>query len=145
MGLLDKINDEMKQAMRNKDQIRLNTLRMLKSKILAVDARGNLSDSEIVTQFKTYSKNLKESAVDFQKANRPEMVDQLQKELAIVQEFLPQELSAEETESLVKNAIEESKANSIKDLGKLIGILKNMGKPIDFKLANEIIRKLLPS
>ena len=109
MTLVERINLELKEAIRSRDQIRLNTLRMLKSKILAVDARGNLPDPEVLKLFKTYLGNLKEARE--LAVSRPEMVEQLDKEMTIVQEFLPKALSEEETKVLhfrVAEAIEQA-------------------------------------
>ena len=89
MPLLEQVNEGIKNAMRSKDQLRLETLRMLKSKIIAVDARGNLSDAEIVKLFKTYSGNLLEALEQAKAVGREPMADKLKLELAIVQEFLP--------------------------------------------------------
>src|SRR5579872_7126644 len=108
MTIIEKINLEIKEAMRKQDMIRLNTLRMLKSKILAADARANLPDSEVLKLFKTYLGNLQEARA--QSAHRPEMVEQLDREIEIVQEFLPKALSPEETQKIVEQAIADSGA-----------------------------------
>src|ERR1700752_2096718 len=117
MTLIEKINLGIKEAIRSKDQIRLDTLRMLKSKILAVDARGNLPDAEVLKLFKTYLGNLQEALEQSKSLNRLEIATTLEKEIAIVQEFLPQAPSPEETKRLVVQAIHESGAKTKKDLG----------------------------
>src|ERR1700730_15737906 len=108
MTFNEKINDGIKEAMRSRDQLRLDTLRMLKSKILTVDARGNLPDADVLKLFKTYYGNLQEALEQSQAANRPEMVEKLKGEMTIVQEFLPKGLSHEETKSVVIQAIADS-------------------------------------
>src|SRR5579872_7209501 len=100
MAIIEEINEGIKEAIRSKDQIRLNVLRMLKSKILAVDARGNLPDAEVIKLFKTYYGSLQEAKT--QSASRPDIVAQLEKELEIVSEFLPKAPSAEETKKIVQ-------------------------------------------
>src|SRR4051812_36814204 len=110
MTFFEKINEGIKEAMRNRDQLRLDTLRMLKSKILAVDARGNLPDSEVLKLFKTYSGNLHEALEHAQAANRSEIVEKLKGELDIVQEFLPKALTPEETRKIVVQAIADAGA-----------------------------------
>src|ERR1700722_10998029 len=111
--------------MRSRDQLRLDTLRMLKSKILTVDARGNLPDPEVLKLFKTYYGNLQEALEQAQAANRAEIAEKLKKELAIIQEFLPQALSSDETKKLVIQAIAESGAKTKKDFGLVMkGIMK---------------------
>src|ERR1700722_11919622 len=116
MTIIEKINDGIKEAMRSGDQLRLDTLRMLKSKILTVDARGNLPDPEVLKLFKTYFGNLQEALDQAKSANRPEIVDKLTSELKIVQEFLPKSLSPDETKKIVVQAIADSGAKTKKDL-----------------------------
>jgi uncharacterized protein YqeY len=142
MTLIEKINFGIKEAMRNRDQIRLNTLRMLKSKILAVDARATLPDAEVIKLFKTYYGNLQEAKE--QSASRPEMVAQLDKELEIVQEFLPKAPSSEETKELVARAIAESGAKSKKDFGLVMKSIMKLNSAVDGKLAKDLANQMLP-
>jgi len=141
MTLIEKINFEIKEAMRNRDQIRLNTLRMLKSKILAVDARATLPDAEVIKLFKTYYGNLQEARE--QSASRPEMVAQLDKELEIVQEFLPKTPSPDETKKIVEQAIAESGAKTKKELGLVMKTIMKLNSSIDGKLAKDLASQLL--
>ncbi|MGB7979141.1 MAG: GatB/YqeY domain-containing protein [Chlamydiales bacterium] len=141
MTLIEKINLGIKEAMRNQDQIRLNVLRMLKSKILAVDARANLPDSEVLKLFKTYSGSLQEARD--QSTSRPEIVKQLEQELEIVQEFLPQSLSAEETQKIVVQAIAEAGAKTKKDLGLVMKSVMKLNNTVDGKLAKDLANRLL--
>jgi uncharacterized protein len=141
MTLIEKINNGIKEAMRSKDQIRLNTLRMLKSKILAVDARANLPDAEVIKLFKTYYGNLQEARSE--SVSRPEMVKQLDKELEIVQEFLPKALSPEETKKIVMQAIAESGAKTKKDLGLVMKSVMKLNNAVDGKLAKDLASQLL--
>ena len=141
MTIIERINQEIKEAIRNQDKIRLDTLRMLKSKILAVDARANLSDAEVLKLFKTYFGNLQEARE--QAMSRPEMVEKLDKELAIVQEFLPQSLSPEETKKIVIQAIHDSGAKTKKDLGLVMKTIKNINSAVDGKLAKDLADQIL--
>lgn len=143
MTLVEKINDGIKEAMKSRDMIRLNTLRMLKSKILAVDARSNLSDADVVKLFKTYYGNLQEALDQAKGANRTEMAQELEAEMAIIQEFLPKAPSAEETKKLVQQAIADSGAKSKKDIGLVMKSLRNLSSTIDGKLAKELADQLL--
>lgn len=143
MTLIEKINDGIKEAMRSRDQLRLDTLRMLKSKILAVDARGNLPDAEVSKLFKTYFGNLQEALDQAQAANRTEIVDKLKSELAIVQEFLPKALSSEETKSIVEQAIADSGAKTKKDLGLVMKSIMKINSTVDGKLAKDLASQLL--
>lgn len=143
MTMIEQINNGIKEAMRSRDQIRLDTLRMLKSKILAVDARGNLPDAEVLKLFKTYLGNLQEALDQSQSANRPEMVDKLKSEIAIVQEFLPKALTPEETKKIVVQAIADSGAKTKKDLGLVMKSIMQINNTVDGKLAKDIAGQLL--
>lgn len=143
MTMIEKINEGIKEAMRARDQIRLSTLRMLKSKILAVDARANLPDIEVIKLFKTYAGNLQEALEQAQDLNRLEAADQLKKELAIVQEYLPKALSAEETKQIIVQAIKDSGAKSKKDLGLVMKAAMKLNNTLDGKLAKEMASELL--
>lgn len=143
MGLFETINEGIKESIRSKDLLRLETLRMLKSKILAVDARGALSESEVVKLFKTYSGNLHESLLISEQAGREEMVDKLKKEIAIVAEFLPKTPSLAETEALVRQAITETQAFSKKDLGIVMKKVMSLNPHADGKLVKQCIDQQL--
>lgn len=143
MTLVEKINHDIKEAMRSRDQLRLDTLRMLKSKILAVDARGNLSDGEVIKLFKTYQGNLQEALDQAQAANRAEMIERLKGELEIVQEFLPKTPSPEETKKIVTQAISDSGAKTKKDLGLVMKSVMKLNNAVDGKLAKDLASQLL--
>lgn len=144
MTIIEKINDGIKEAMRSRDQVRLDTLRMLKSKILAVDARGALPDPEVLKLFKTYLGNLQEALEQAQAINRTELIEKSKTEMAIVQEFLPKALSPEETKILVVQAITESGAKTKKDFGLVMKSIMKLNSAVDGKLAKEAANQLLP-
>lgn len=141
--LVDQINQGIKEAMRSRNQLRLDTLRMLKSKILAVDARGNLPDAEVSKLFKTYFGNLQEALEQAQAGNRPDVVEKLRSELVIVQEFLPTALSAEETQKIVEQAISDSGAKTKKDLGLVMKGIMKLNSTVDGKVAKDLASQLL--
>lgn len=143
MAIIEKINEGIKEAMRSRDQVRLDTLRMLKSKILAVDARGNLPDAEVLKLFKTYFGNLQEALDQAQAVNRPESVEKLKNELSIVQEFLPVALSREETQKIVEQAIADSGAKTKKEFGLVMKSIMKLNSTVDGKLAKELANQLL--
>jgi uncharacterized protein YqeY len=144
MAIIEKINDGIKDAMRSKDQLRLDTLRMLKSKILTADARGNLPDADVLKLFKTYFGNLQEALEHAQTANRPELIEKLKSELSIVQEFLPKGLTHEETKKLVEQAIVDSGAKTKKDLGQVMKSIMKLNNTVDGKLAKDLASQSLP-
>lgn len=141
MTLIEQINQGIKDAMRSQNQLRLNTLRMLKAKILAVDARAALPDAEVVKLFKTYYGNLQEAKE--QAASRPDLVEQLEKEMAIVQEFLPKTPSPEETKKIVLQAIAESGAKTKKEVGLVMKSVMKINNAVDGKLAKTLADQLL--
>lgn len=143
MAIVEQINDGIKEAMRSRNQLRLDTLRMLKSKILTVDARGNLPDAEVQKLFKTYFGSIKEALDQAQAVNRPEIAEKLKSELAIIEEFLPTVPSAEETKEIVVKAIAESGAKTKKDLGLVMKSTMKLNSSIDGKLAKELANQLL--
>lgn len=143
MTLSEQINNGIKEAMKSRDQLRLDTLRMLKSKILAVDARGNLPDADVLKLFKTYLGTLQEAFEQAKAVNRAEMAEKLSGEIKIVQEFLPQALGREETKKIVEQAIAESGAKSKKDMGLVMKGIMKINNTVDGKMANELAAQLL--
>ena len=143
MTIIERINEGIKEAMRSRDQIRLATLRMLKSKILAVDARANLPDTEVVKLFKTYFGSLQEALAQAEGASRSDIAEPLKLELKIIQEFLPKSPSLEETKQIVRQAVAESGAKSKKDLGFVMKAVMKLNSAVDGKLAKELASELL--
>lgn len=143
MSIIEKINEGIKEAMRSRDQLRLSTLRMLKSKILAVDARAALPDTEVIKLFKTYFSNLQDALDQAQSVNRPDIAEPLKQELLIIQEFLPKALSIEETKKLIVQAIAESGAKTKKELGLVMKAVMKLNSSVDGKLAKELAGELL--
>ncbi len=143
MTIIEQINTGIKEAMRSRDQLRLDTLRMLKSKILAVDARCNLPDTEVLKLFKTYYSNLQEALEQAQAANRPEIAEKLKNEIIILLEFLPKTLSAEATKKIVVQAIADSGARTKKDLGLVMKRIMQLSNEVDGKLAKDLASQFL--
>ena len=143
MAIIDQLNDGIKEAMRSRDQVRLGVLRMLKSKILAVDARATLPDAEVVKLFKTYYGNLQEALEQAEALGRKDISEPLKSELKIIQEFLPKTLSAEATRALVVQAIAESGAKTKKDLGLVMKAVMKLNSAVEGKLAKELATELL--
>lgn len=143
MPIIETINEGIKDAMRSRDALRLSTLRMLKSKILNVNARGDVPDAEVVKLFKTYLGNLQEALEQAIAVNRPELAEPLKIEITIVQEFLPKALSEEETEKLVAQAMKDSGATTKKDFGLVMKALMKLNSSVDGKVAKKYIDQLL--
>jgi len=143
MSLFEQINNGIKEAMKNRHQLRLEVLRMLKSKVLAVDARGNLLDAEILKIFKTYFGSLQEALQEAIAANRKDISDKLKAELEIIQEFLPKPPSLEETKKLISQAMQETGAKTKKDLGLVMKAVMKLNSDVDGKLTSKLVAELL--
>jgi len=124
------INENIKQAMKDKNTKRLSTLRLINAAIqdrdIALRGKGkDKADNEEVLDILTKMvKQREESSKMYREGNRPELEAQELEEMDIIREFLPQQLSAEETETAVTEAIAETGAESLRDMGKVMGILK---------------------
>lgn len=138
-----KINHALQKALKDRDGLRLGVLRMVKSKILYVNARGELEDAEIIKIITKYSKELKESIEEFIKVGRTADAETVKKELAIVSEYLPKELSPDEIKSLVQAVIQELGTTSLKEMGNVMKAVMAKQPGMDGKLVNQFVRELL--
>lgn len=122
----NRINDDVKAAMRSKDKERLGALRLIQAafKQKEVDERIELNDEQTLAILDKMAKQHRDSIDQFQKANREDLVEVEQKELNIIEEYLPAQLSEDEISSFIEDAISKTGADSIKDMGKVMGILK---------------------
>jgi hypothetical protein len=143
METFAKINAELTRAMKEKDEIRLSTLRMMKSKILYVNARGDLPEPEVIKILTRFGKELKEEIDEAKKVGRLDVSDKTEKELKIVEEYLPKQLSPEEIKTAVQSVISSSGAASIKDMGRIMKDVLAQHPGIDGKLVNQFVRELL--
>jgi len=125
-ALKTRINDDVKTAMRSKDKQRLGTLRLLTAAIkqVEVDQRIELDDDNIVAIIEKMLKQRKDSIEQFEKAGRNELAEIEIKEVAILKEFMPEQLSDTEVETLIDEAIAATGAEAMKDMGKVMGLLK---------------------
>lgn len=119
-NLFKRINEDLQAAMKKRDIVRLETLRMMKSKVLNVNARGDLPDAEIIKILAKYSKSLKDSVEEFKKVNRPDAAEKVEAEIKIISEYLPKQLSEDELREIVKKAVAELNAASAKEKGIVI-------------------------
>lgn len=125
-ALKDRITEDMKTAMKAKDSERLGTIRMITSAIKQreVDERIQLDDSQVLAVVEKMIKMRKESIAQFQSGGREDLVAKEQKEIDLLQAYMPQQLSDAEVDALVAQAIAESGATSIKEMGKAMALLK---------------------
>jgi len=138
-----KITQDLQKAMKEKDELRLSTLRMVKSKLLYVNARGEFSDSDAIKIVSKYAKELIESIEEAKKVGRSDISDKSQKELVIVKEYLPKELSQDEIKSEVLSAIKEIGASTVKDMGNVMKAVMAKHPGIEGKLVNQFAREVL--
>lgn len=125
-SLKQTIQDQVKTAMRAKDKPRLDTLRLITAGIkqIEIDTQTELDDAGITALLTKMIKQRRDAAKQYQDANRPELAEKEQFEIEIIQEFLPEPLSETEVEQLIKDAIAETGASSMQDMGKVMGSLK---------------------
>lgn len=146
MARLDDLNQDMKVAMKAKDKEKLLTIRMLKSALQTeqINKGEELTEEDELTVLSREKKQRVESLNEFKAAGRDDLVIKLEKELEVVDHYLPAQLSEEEVRAIVKETIEETNASSMKDMGKIMGPLmpKVKGKA-DGNLVSSIVKEEL--
>ena len=125
-ALKQEITEAMKDAMRARDKPRLGTIRLALSEIkrVEVDERIDTDDTRVIAILDKMVKQRRESIRMFEEAERTELADQEKFEITVLQEFLPQALSAAELDDIIQSALAESGAESMKDMGKVMGLVK---------------------
>jgi uncharacterized protein len=126
MPLKERITDDMKAAMRSGEKERLGVIRMITSAIKQreVDERITLDDAQVLSVLEKMIKQRKESLVQFQAGNRQDLVDKEAAEITLLQSYLPSQLSGAEIEALINEAVAATGAASIKDMGKVMAVIK---------------------
>jgi uncharacterized protein len=126
MSLKERITDDMKAAMRSGERERLGVIRMITAAIKQreVDERISLDDTQVLSVLEKMLKQRKESLVQFQAGNRQDLVDKEAAEITLLQGYLPSQLSDAEIDALIHEAITATGAASIKDMGKVMGLIK---------------------
>ena len=145
MSLLDRINDDVKTAMKEQQAAALSTLRMLKAalKNRQIELMRNLEDADVTGVLQTQAKQLAEVVDGALKAGRAEMAEAAQAELAILKKYLPEAMKEEELEALVKETVGNMQVTA-KDMGKVIGaVMQQVKGRADGKVVQEIIKKIL--
>lgn len=146
MSLQAKIDQDLKEAMRNKDKIRMSAIRMLKAAIKKqeIEKRGSLTDEEIVDVISREIKQRRDSISEYEKAGRQDLVDKEQAEVDILMTYLPKQLTEEEIRSLVQQVIAEVGAKSKADMGKVMSaIMPKVKGRADGRVVNQIAQQLL--
>ncbi len=146
MSLLSDLNEDIKTAMKSHDKERLSVLRMVKASLqnATIAKREDLSSDEEIAVVSRERKQRNDSLEEFKKADRPDLVQAIEKELAIVNEYLPKQLSEEEVRNIVKDTIVEIEASSMQDMGKVMSALMPKVKGMaDGKLVNQLVKEEL--
>ncbi len=146
MSLKDKILQDMKEAMKARDQLRLSTLRLLVSEIKnkEIDAKGELKDEDILAIIQKAVKQRQDSIAQYEKGGRQDLADKEKAELEILKAYLPEELSREEILEIIDQAIAATGASSPKEMGKVMReVMPKVKGRADGKVVNELVRKRL--
>lgn len=144
--LKQQIKQDLIEAMKSKDKIKVSTLRLLNSSIknVEIDRREELTEEEIGQIVSKEIKKRKEAIEEYKKGNRPELAEKEEKEAQILSKYMPEQMSEEEITKIVKKAIEDTGAESPKDMGKVMGkVMPQLKGKADGSLVNEVVTKLL--
>ena len=150
MSLKKQIDEKLNQALKAKDKNTYPTLRLIVSAIKDAEIAGRskgqkeIKDSEIISLLKKMVKQRNESCEVYEKAGREELLENEKKELIVINSFLPQQLSEEETKKICEETIKATGASSMKDMGKIMGALKlKHADSLDFSKVSSILKGLL--
>jgi len=146
MSLKERLQEDWKQALKSGDKFRSSTITMAKAAVLQVEKSNGLKidDEQVIQILAKEVKMRRESLLEFQKGNRQDLVDQNNAEIEILLGYLPKQLTKEEIAEFVKQGIEEVGANSVKDMGKVMTVLKpRLNGRADGKLVSQIIKEYL--
>ena len=151
MSLRNKIDEDYKQSIKNKDQQKIDTLRLIRSAIKDKDIssrtsvnKEGINDSEILSLLLNLIKQRNDSIEQFQKAKRDDLIKNEQSEIEVIKDYLPQQKTQEETEKIINEIISSNNLGSIKDMGKVMSIIKNdYAGEVDMGLVGKIAKSKL--
>lgn len=146
MGLREKIDTDTKEALKSGAKDKLSTLRMLNAalKNKQIDKRRSLTEEEVFETVRSLIKQRKDSIEQFAKGGRQDLVDKEAAEVAVLEVYLPQQLSREELEVMVRDAIAQTGAQGARDMGKVMkALIPMMGGRADGKLVSELVKNAL--
>lgn len=146
MSLSERLNEDMIQAMKSKDKFKLSTIRMVRSTIknLEIDLKRTLDDNEVLDILSREIKQRKDALQEFKKADRDDLAANVEAEIEIIGQYLPEQLSEEEIKVIVQQTIQETGASSKADMGKVMSALmpKVKGRS-DGKVVNQVVQQFL--
>jgi uncharacterized protein YqeY len=149
MSLKEQITKDLKEAMKAKDEVRLDVVRGIRGEILNYEksGKGDISDEEILKSVKTQIKERRELIESAQKANRSDIYEEEEKRVRVLKGYLPPALSSDELKQLVDDAVVASGAETVKDMGRVMGIackaVQASGKDADNRELSEMIKQRL--
>ena len=147
MSLTDRLSDDLKVAMKARDQLRMDAIRMVKAALLnkEIELKKDLDEAEMSRVLLTLVKQRKEAAEQYKIGKREELADKELKELAIIEAYLPKALSQEEIVKIVESAIQEAGPVTMKDMGKVMKAItaKLAGQAVDGKQLSDLVRSKL--
>ena len=147
MSLSDRLTQDLKLAMKSRDQLRMDVIRMIKAAILnkEVELKRDLDDAEMSRVMTTLVKQRRESIEQFEKAQRTELAAKERKEIEIIESYLPKPLSPQELEAIVASAVTESGSHSLKDMGTVMKAVmaRLAGQSIDGKQISDLVKSRL--
>lgn len=146
MSLKQKLQEDLKASMKNKDTVRKSVVTLIRASIkqYEVDNRVELDEEGIIDIISKQLKQRRDGLIEFKKANREDLVSETEAEIEVLKEYLPRQLSEEELNEIIKHTISEVGATSIKDMGKIMSAMmpKVKGRA-DGKLINELVKNNL--
>ena len=149
MSLEKKIEEKLNESLKNKDKSIYPTLRLIISaikdfKIASKVREQTLKDQDMIQILKKMTKQRNDSCEAYKKAGRDDLLEKEKNEISIINNFLPKQMSEEETKTICKKVIDQVQAKSIKDIGKVMGILKkDYGDVLDFSKVSSLIKEIL--
>jgi hypothetical protein len=148
LSILDDLNTALKEALKSRDDVRVSVVRMMKASLKnkEIEKMGNLSDEDVLQVLSTLAKQRRESIESFTAGGRIELAEKEAKELEILQTYLPKQLSPEELDAVIREAISESGAKAANEIGKVMKLLSPRVKgAADGKVVNQRVKELLGS
>ncbi|TJX14730.1 GatB/YqeY domain-containing protein [Tissierella creatinini] len=145
MSLKEKLMEDLKYSMKNKDTIRKNTVTMVRAAIkqVEVDQRRDVPDEEILEIISKQVKEKRFAIEEFKKGSRQDLVDLTEKEIEILLEYLPKQLTEEEVEAIVIEIIKEINATSMKDIGLIMkAVMPKVKGKTDGNIVNKVVKKV---
>lgn len=149
MSLKERLFDDLKVAMKNKDSLKKEVIQIVRAGVLQIEKDqkiDNLDDDSVLTVISKEIKKINDVLPDFEKAQRQDLVDEAKQKIELLKAYLPEQLSEDEIQEIVAEAIKSVNAVSMKDMGKVMGVVsaKTKGKA-DNKLVSDVVKKMLQS